>query len=158
MGLEELNHHFSRNRFYMTKPCRLSRHWVVHQIPEPIVINVGCVFVPNQKVPILRCWVSKKCLQKCIHPSRQLIVHWQSTMVKFHSNSDFHLPQSQNCLVGWVLFWKIGSSRVNLINFCKFFIYLRILIVIRFTQRSGLPNLTLCSKTPEPHKSKHCRQ
>ncbi len=26
--------------------------------------------------------------------------NWQPTMVKFHSNSDFHLPQSQNCLLG----------------------------------------------------------
>ncbi len=33
-------------------------------------------------------------------PSRQLTVHWQPKMVKFHSNSDFHLPQSQNCLLG----------------------------------------------------------
>ncbi len=34
------------------------------------------------------------------HPSRQLTVHWQPTIVKFHCNSDFHLPQSQNCLLG----------------------------------------------------------
>ncbi len=30
-------------------------------------------------------------------PSRQLTVNWQPTMLKFHWESDFHLPQSQNC-------------------------------------------------------------
>ncbi len=33
-------------------------------------------------------------------PSRQLTVHWQPTMLNFHKESDFHLPQSQNCLLG----------------------------------------------------------
>ncbi len=41
------------------------------------------------------------------HPSRQLTVHWQPTMLKFHKESDFHLPQSQNCLLGYVLGWKL---------------------------------------------------
>ncbi len=35
------------------------------------------------------------------HPSRQLTVHWQPTMLKFQKESDFHLPQSQNCLQGF---------------------------------------------------------
>ena len=35
-------------------------------------------------------------------PSRQLTVQWQPTMLKFHKESDFHLIQSQNCLLGWV--------------------------------------------------------
>ncbi len=35
-----------------------------------------------------------------IIPSRQLTVNWQPTMLKFHKESDFHLPQSQNCLLG----------------------------------------------------------
>ena len=30
-------------------------------------------------------------------PSRQLTAHWQ---LKFHEASDFHLPQSQKCLLG----------------------------------------------------------
>ncbi len=34
-------------------------------------------------------------------PSRQLTVHWQPTMLKFHKESDFYLPQSQNCLLGY---------------------------------------------------------
>ena len=33
-------------------------------------------------------------------PLRQLTVNWQPTMLKFHKESDFHLPQSQNCLLG----------------------------------------------------------
>ncbi len=33
-------------------------------------------------------------------PSRQLTVHWQTTMLKFHKESDFHLAPSQNCLLG----------------------------------------------------------
>ncbi len=33
-------------------------------------------------------------------PSRQLTVHWQPTMLKFHKESDFHLPESQDCLLG----------------------------------------------------------
>ncbi len=33
-------------------------------------------------------------------PSRQLTAHWQPTMPKYHKESDFHLPQSQNCLLG----------------------------------------------------------
>ncbi len=36
----------------------------------------------------------------CYQPSRQLTVNWQPTMLKFHKESDFHLPQSQNCLRG----------------------------------------------------------
>ncbi len=35
-------------------------------------------------------------------PSRQLTVDWQSTMLKFNKESDFHLPQSQHCLLGEV--------------------------------------------------------
>ena len=27
-------------------------------------------------------------------------MNWQPTMLKFHKESDFHLPQSQNCLLG----------------------------------------------------------
>ena len=41
----------------------------------------------------------------CIKPSRQLTVHWQPTMLKSHKGPDFHLPQSQNCLLGSYL-WK----------------------------------------------------
>ncbi len=33
-------------------------------------------------------------------PRRQLTVHWQTTMVKFHRDSSFTPPESQNCLVG----------------------------------------------------------
>ncbi len=49
-------------------------------------------------------------------PSRQLTVHWQHTMLKFYKESDFHLSQSQNCLLGreqnkqkpiiFLLLWK----------------------------------------------------
>ncbi len=39
-------------------------------------------------------------LPLCYIPSRQLTVNWQPTMLKFHKESDFHLPQSQNCLLG----------------------------------------------------------
>ncbi len=39
-----------------------------------------------------------------VHPKWRHISHpvdnWQPTMLKFHKESDFHLPQSQNCLLG----------------------------------------------------------
>ncbi len=43
-------------------------------------------------------------------PSRQLTVHcmhWQPMMLKFHKESNFHLPQSQNCLLGWLTTWQL---------------------------------------------------
>ncbi len=55
-----------------------------------------------------------------LHPSRQLTVHWQPTMLKFHKESDFHLPQSQNCLLGSCVSvtchecnWPLGSGGTN---------------------------------------------
>ncbi len=52
------------------------------------------------------------------YPRRQLTVHWQPTMVKSHSNSDFYLPQSQNCLLGCafftLLFMLYARSHISL--------------------------------------------
>ncbi len=43
-------------------------------------------------------------------PSRQLTAHRQPTMLKLHKESDFHLPQSQNCLLGSVTVWSINQN------------------------------------------------
>ncbi len=40
------------------------------------------------------------CYSNVLIPSRQLTVHWQPTMLNFHKESDFHLQQSQYCLLG----------------------------------------------------------
>ncbi len=42
-------------------------------------------------------------MRTCYISSRLLAVHWRPTMLKLHTcrESDLHLPQSQNCLLGF---------------------------------------------------------
>ncbi len=49
-------------------------------------------------------------------PSRQLTVHWQPTMLKSHKGPDFHLPQSQNCLLGYNVINAKSQSYYKITN------------------------------------------
>ncbi len=76
-------------------------------------------------------------------PSRQLTVHWQPTMLKIHKESDFHLPQSQNCLLGYFTFIRSSSWQLFALkwisvleqNFC---IQVTSYFVFTFEQRTIL--------------------
>ena len=45
-------------------------------------------------------WPVHRTFARQLITQQTMAVHWQPTMLKFHKESDFHLPQSQNCLLG----------------------------------------------------------